>query len=77
LPDNGDRDSVKEWLIVWLAHHMRRYSQSHTKAVPKQYRKTSDKGVGLSLVAHRAKAQISEKYKGELAKLEDDEWSDA
>lgn len=37
LPESGDRDPLKEWLIVWLAHHMRRYSQSHAKSVPKQY----------------------------------------
>jgi hypothetical protein len=47
------------------------------KGVPKQYWETLDQGVGLSLAVHRAKVQISEKYKGELAKLEDDEWSDA
>jgi hypothetical protein len=36
-----------------------------------------NKGVGLSLTVHRAKAQIIEKYKGELVKLEDDERSGA
>ena len=76
LPDTGGRDPLKEWLIVWLAHHMR-YSQSHTKTVSKQYWETLDKGAGLSLAVHRAKAQIIEKYKGELVKLEDDERSDA
>jgi hypothetical protein len=76
LPDTGGRDPLKEWLIMWLAHHMRRYSQSHTKGVPKQYWETLDQGVGLSLAVHRAKVQIIEKYKGELVKLEDDERSD-
>lgn len=77
LPGTWNKDPLKEWLIVWLAHHMRRYSQSHTKSVPEKYWETLDKGVGLSLAVHRAKAQIVEKYKGELVKLEDDERSDA
>jgi hypothetical protein len=73
----GLRIPLKEWLIVWLAHHMRRYSQSHTKAVLKQYCETSGKGVGLSLAVHRAKVQVIEKYKDKLVKLKDDERSDA
>ena len=71
------KEPLKEWLIRWLAQYMREYTQSLEKGVPKQYWDTLDKGVGLSLAVHRVKAQIIEKHKGELVKIEDDDTSDA
>ena len=71
------KEPLKDWLIRWLAQYMREYTQSLEKGVPQQYWDTLDKGVGLSLAVHRVKAQIIEKHKGELVKIEDDETSDA
>jgi hypothetical protein len=70
-------DPLKDWLIVWLAEHMRTYTQALVKGIPKQYWDTLDKGVGLSLAVHRVKTQIIEKHKGELVKIEDGYESDA